>query len=74
MNKDKIKQLREIVEESLSPEALLEITQMDTGELLDMIDNDTLLAYLPELKEYIPSLDLWDIDPEDYSESEDADV
>lgn len=56
MNKDKINQLRDAIADNLTGEELIEVLGLDVHDVLDLIDNETLVDHLDELEEMIPSL------------------
>lgn len=64
MNKDKLRVLREAIEENLDPETLLDILDLQIYELLDMVDDEMLVDFYDELTDAIPTLNLEPLDEE----------
>ena len=55
MNKEKLIQLREAIADRMDVYALVEVLNLDTQDILDMVDNETLLDHTEELEDFIPS-------------------
>ena len=55
MNKQKLIQLREAISDRMDVYALVEVLDLDTQDILDMIDNETLIDHLEDLEDHIPS-------------------